>query len=1004
MAKENDIEKNSGYSSGNAEKEVLNFWENAKIFGKSLAKNSPQGEYVFYDGPPFATGTPHYGHIVASTIKDVIPRYKTMKGYAVERKWGWDCHGLPIENIAEKELGIKKKKDIEEMGVAKFNEFCRSKVLSYAESWKFIIKRIGRWVDMKNSYSTMDLKFMESVWWVFKNLWDKGLIYEGYRSMHICPRCETTLSQTEVSEGYKMVKDLSVIVKFKLRPDQKIGSLTIDDNTYVLAWTTTPWTLIGNVALAVNKDIKYAIVDLSDQSEPFNGKFIVALDKMQTVFEGAGKKINVSSKNYVTLEGRNLIGTKYEPIFNYYDNSELKNRENAWTIYNGDFVTIESGTGVVHVAPAFGEDDMNLGKENGLPFIQHVNMDGTIKDEAKDFAGMNVKPIDDNQKTDVEIIKYLSRHNFLFKKEKFEHSYPHCWRCETPLINYATSSWFVNIRKIKPEALLLAKNINWFPPYIKEGRFGNWLADAHDWSISRQRFWASVIPIWKCVCGEIKVFGSISELENISGQKISDIHKHNVDKIKFPCNKCGSEMSRIPDVLDTWFDSASMPYAQIHYPFENRAKFESSFPAEFIGEGLDQTRCWFYYLHIIGTAISNSNSFKNVLVNGIVLAEDGKKMSKKLKNYPDPSLIIDRYGADALRFYLISSPVVSAENLNFSEEGLKIVSRKNILILWNVFKFYEMFKEDNSAVLQSLNFLDVFEKSNNILDKWIMIRLNQLISSVDKDMDDYNLQSATRPITDFINDLSTWYIRRSRDRFKSENKTDRESVLATTFFILNQVSKIIAPFMPFISEQIWQGINNFEFKSYDRSVHLESWPQFVVLSKDKIDILERMELSKEIVEIGLSLRSNHGIKVRQVLKKIKIKLPENLLKKFTVEYAELIKDEVNVKEVELIEHAGAIDVELDINITHDLEAEGLARELIRAVNSLRKKAGLTIKDCAKIYYSENIDLNNIFNQFGEDILKKTLCSGYEIGKLKKSDFEKELAVYGEKAIIGIEID
>jgi isoleucyl-tRNA synthetase len=1004
MEKENDIEKNSGYSSVDSEKEVLNFWESAKIFEKSLAKNSPKGRYIFYDGPPFATGTPHYGHILASTIKDVIPRYKTMKGYIVERKWGWDCHGLPIENIAEKELGIRKKKDIEEMGVAKFNEFCRSKVLSYAESWKFIIKRIGRWVDMENSYSTMDLKFMESVWWVFKNLWDKDLIYEGYRSMYICPRCETTLSQTEVSEGYKMVKDLSVIVRFKLRPDQKIGSFKIDNNTYVLAWTTTPWTLIGNVALAVNKDIKYAIVDLSDQPEPFNGRFIVALDKVQTVLEGVGKKSDVSYKNYVILEGVDLIGTKYEPIFNYYDNSELKNRENAWAIYNGDFVTTESGTGVVHVAPAFGEDDMNLGKENDLPFIQHVNIDGTIKDEVKDFAGMNVKPIDDNQKTDVEIIKYLSRHNFLFKKEKFEHSYPHCWRCETPLINYATSSWFVNIRKIKPEALLLAKNINWFPSYIKEGRFGNWLADAHDWSISRQRFWASVIPIWKCACGEIKVFGSISELENISGQRISDIHKHNVDKIKFPCDKCGGEMSRIPDVLDTWFDSASMPYAQIHYPFENKAKFESSFPAEFIGEGLDQTRCWFYYLHIIGTAISSSNSFKNVIVNGIVLAEDGKKMSKKLKNYPDPSLIIDRYGADALRFYLISSPVVSAENLNFSEEGLKIVSRKNILILWNVFKFYEMFKEDDSATLQSPSFLDVFNKSNNILDKWIMIRLNQLISSVDKDMDDYNLQSATRPITDFINDLSTWYIRRSRDRFKSENKTDRECVIATTFFILNQISKVIAPFMPFISEQIWQEINDLEFKSYDRSVHLEDWPKFVVLDQDKMDILERMELSKEIVEIGLSLRSNHGIKVRQVLKKIKIKLPESLLKKVTGEYSDLIKDEVNVKEVELIECAGAIDVELDINITHDLEVEGLVRELIRTVNSLRKKAGLTIKDRAKIYYSDNLELNDIFNQFGEDILRKTLCSGYEISKVIKADFGKELMVYDKKTMIGIEID
>jgi isoleucyl-tRNA synthetase len=620
------------------EAKVRAFWEANGIFEQSVQKDAPNGEFVFYDGPPFATGTPHYGHIVSSLMKDVVPRYWTMNGYSVSRRWGWDCHGLPIENIVEKELGISNKRQIIEMGVDKFNEICRTKVLSYIDAWREMVRKLGRWVDMDNDYKTLDLFFMESVWWVFKQLYDKDLIYEGYRSMFICPRCETTLSQSEVSEGYKDIKDLSVVVKFEL----------VDEpNTFVLAWTTTPWTLPGNVALAVNPEMDYIKVDTGTE------KLIIS--KLEH------EKKSVDSNVIETIKGKNLVGKKYKPLFDYYSVDEkLPNRENGWKIYAADFVTEGEGTGIVHIAPAFGEDDLNLGKKENLPFVQHVGMDGVMKAEIKDFAGLHVKPIEDVAATDVAIIKYLAAKNLLFAKEKYEHSYPHCWRCDTPLINYATSSWFVAVTKIKDKMLETAKEINWSPDYIKEGRFGNWLEGARDWSISRQRFWASVMPIWRCDdCKEIRVFGSVKELEEASGQSVTDLHKHIVDKIELPC-KCGKTMKRIPDVLDTWFDSGSMPFAQMHYPFENEERFKNNFPAKFIAEGIDQTRCWFYYLHVIASALEEKPAFLNVIVNGTVLAEDGKKMSKKLSNYPDTNLVFDKYGADALRAYMLAAPVMQA--------------------------------------------------------------------------------------------------------------------------------------------------------------------------------------------------------------------------------------------------------------------------------------------------------------------------------------------------------
>jgi isoleucyl-tRNA synthetase len=986
------------------EENVLEFWDKSETFKKSIEKEAPKGDYVFYDGPPFATGTPHYGHIVASVMKDVIPRYWTMKGFRVERKWGWDCHGLPIENIVEKKLGSKNKKDIEAMGVDKFNEACRAEVFSYVAEWEKTIKKLGRWADMKNPYRTMDLEFMESVWWVFKELWDKDLIYKDHRSIHICPRCETTLSQSEVAEGYKDIKDLSVTAKFEL----------VDEpGTFILAWTTTPWTLIGNVALAVGADLEYVKARIpkktvvgknnagSYSSEPeyiYIAKSIIEnfeKDATGYMFPNSDKTLIVEGNS---IKGSDLVGKKYKPLFDYYSNDKkLVNRENGWQIYAGDFVTTEEGTGVVHIAPAFGTDDMELGRQHNLPFVQHLGMDGIIRKEAKDFAGLSVKPLDDHMKTDIEIIKYLAHNGLLFHKEKYEHSYPHCWRCDTPLLNYATDSWFVAVSKIKDDILKNAEPINWTPEHIKKGRWGNWLEGARDWSISRQRFWASVIPIWECSeqkCDYRKVFGSVKELEELSGAKITDLHKHVVDKITFKCEKCGGVMKRVPDVLDTWFDSGSMPYAQKHYPFENKEKFDASFPAEFIAEGSDQTRAWFYYLHVIASGIKNSNAFKNVIVNGIVLAEDGKKMSKRLKNYPDPNYLIDQYGADALRYYLLTSSVMLTEDLNFSEKGVVDIVRKLNMILLNVYKFYDMFSSDFSG--ESID----CKESKNILDQWILLRLNQLHHAIGEGMEKYNLPQATRPIAIFIDDLSTWYIRRSRDRFKSDDLQDKNFALATTRYVLSELSRLIAPFVPFISEQIWQKVNAYNFEHENKSVHLEIWPELISLNDDQRKILKEMEVVRKIVELGFAKRDEAGIKVRQPLFQLIIKNYE-----LKDEYKNLLLDELNIKDIKSEMGEGDILVELDTKITEELKLEGFKREMVRIINNIRKNQGLVIADNIKVHYKtsgENIKKVIADIELKQELLKDVLAEDIIDGIDESVENQKNFKVNDEEAIFIVE--
>ena len=969
------------------EEKILEFWKKNKIFKKSIEARPASRPYVFYDGPPFATGLPHYGHIVASLMKDAVPRYWTMKGFHVERKWGWDCHGLPIENIIEQDLKLKSHKDVLKYGIEKFNNACHATVLKYASEWQKVIERIGRWVDMENDYKTMDIEYMESVWWVFNELWKKGLVYHGYKAMHICPRCETPLSNFEVTQGYKDVKDISVTVKFEISNFK--FQISNDQPVYILAWTTTPWTLPGNVAIAVNKNIKYQVLSIKGE----DGLFVMAKNRVADVMKEKEYKVEKE------ISGADLVGLKYEPLFPYF-----KNTKNAFHIVAGDFVTTEDGTGVVHIAPAFGEDDYEVGKKENIAFVQHVGMDGRFTKEVSDFAGLEVKPKEDPTSTDVAILKWLAAKGLIFSKEKFEHSYPHCWRCDSPLLNYATSSWFIKVTELTGDMLKNNKKIHWVPEHIKEGRFGKWLEGAKDWAVSRNRFWGAPIPIWThqignfqfpisnsqtnskfqiSKCENIIAVGSVAELEKLSGKKITDIHKHLVDKIGIKCPRCGEAMHRVPEVLDCWFESGSMPYGQMHYPFDNKEKFESGFPAEFIAEGQDQTRGWFYTLHVLATALTRGKNksipvktsvpaFKNVIVNGIVLAEDGKKMSKRLKNYPDPMEIVEKYGADAIRYYLLTSPVMYAENLSFSEAGVREMWGKLLNTWSNILELYLM----NGSCKEK------FIKSSNILDQWILAKLAKLKTEVTEKMDEYLLAEASRPIVDFVTELSQWYVRRSRDRIKEKDA----EVLATLRYTLLELAKISAPFVPFIAEHTYKELNG-ELES----VHLEDWPTTRKHESTKTrkhenikKLLADMSAAREIVEAALSIRKELGIKVRQPLNQLLItsarggsafggnyQLPITIL--------DIIAEEINVKSISVIPAKAGIPsdkdwtfknkVALNTKITQELKEEGAARELVRAVNALRKTAGLTPKDKITLYLDSSTE--KLFGKFQDEIAKST---------------------------------
>jgi len=936
------------------EEEILKFWKDKKIFEKSISNRENAPYYSFYDGPPFATGTPHYGHILATTIKDSVLRYFTMQGYQTPRRVGWDCHGLPIENLIEKEFNIKNKKEIEELGIEKFNNACRKSVFSCVEDFEKTLERVGRWADYSNSYTTMDNDYIESVWWVLKTLWDKKLVEKSYRVSPYCPRCSTTISNFEVNQGYKEVKNNSIYTKFKLK----------DENAFLLIWTTTPWTLAGNVAVAVNKDVDYVLVNVAGE------RYVLAKERLSVLED----EYEIEEE----FKGKELLGKEYQAVFNYLKNQKPNNIENAFKVINGDFVSVEDGTGLVHIAPMYGEDDYNLGKENSLPFMHTVDEQGRFFDFVIDFKEQNVK------EANKDIVNNLKNRDLIYKEELIEHTYPFCWRCDSPLIYYAKESYYVLVTKIKDQLVDNNQKIHWVPNHIKNGRFGKWLEGARDWDFARNRFWGAPIPIWRCEdCLHEECFASREELESkkIKGE-IKDLHKPHIDEIILTCPKCGKEMKRIPEVFDCWFESGSMPYAQWHYPFENKEFVEKTFPANFIAEGLDQTRGWFYTLNVLSTALTlediglgkDKPAFENAIVNGLILDSRGRKLSKKLKNYPDPKDVFEKYGADALRYFLLSSTTMG-EDYRFSEIKLKEVWRKIIFGFENCFVFYNTYKKD-------------FEKvnSNNILDKWILSKTNKFIKSITLNMNDYELAKASRLFFDFMEDFSNWYIRRSRKRFQSPN-SNKEFLEAqsTLHFVLYQTSKIMAPFIPFITEKIYQEI---KLDGDLESVHLCDYPKFDDSLID--DNLEKeMDEVRTLITIALDKRKEEGVKVRQPLAKLFIK------RKINNELFDIIKEELNVKEI-VIDSSIKEEVELDFNLTEELKQEGIAREIIRNIQQARKNLKYSKND--KILLKlEGDNLNDNLKQF---ILKEVLAEGY----IEQGDFvdTKELNIYNNKILISIQ--
>jgi isoleucyl-tRNA synthetase len=924
------------------EHEVLAYWDKHKIFERSVNERPARKPFTFYDGPPFATGLPHYGHILQSITKDVVPRFWTMKGYRVDRQWGWDCHGLPIENIVEKKLDLKNRKDIENFGVGAFNDACESTVLEYVDEWKKVIRRMGRWVDMENAYKTMDLPFMESIWWSFKELWDKKQIYEGRKSMQLCPRCETTLSNIEVAEGYADVTDISVTVAVELTSGPYKGAK-------ILVWTTTPWTLPGNVLLAVGADMEYVLVEESGHN------YIVAESRLGHVFKGKEPKV---LEKFI---GNNLTQSTYNPIFPYFHT-----HGNAFRVVAADFVTDTDGTGVVHIAPGFGADDMMLGEAEGVKPLMHVMTNGQFVKEVAEplteagypVTGVPMKAKGSYSDVDIQIIKWLAHNGKLFAKEKIVHSYPHCWRCDTPLLNYAASSWFVRVGDMNDELVKNNELIHWVPEHIKHGRFGKWLEGARDWAISRSRYWGTPLPVWRAEDGEVMVIGSVKELEKLVGHKVVNLHKHVVDSLSFTVK--GKEFRRIPEVLDCWYESGSMPYAQLHYPFEGKKEFKNRQPAQFISEAQDQTRGWFYTLHVLSTALFGKPAYENVVMSGVILAEDGKKMSKKLNNYPDPTTVMEKYGADAVRYYIASSPVMHGENFRFAESGVDEVGKKFITILRNCVAFYKLYAEHDDKRKPS---------GKHVLDAWILARLNETLEAETKSMEAYELAEAARVLQSFVTDFSTWYVRRSRDRMKSEGE-DRAEALATLRYVLETFAKMTAPFMPFLAEMIWRDITNAPDGS---SVHLEKWPK---PGKVNVKVLSAMGEARAIVSRIMEVRDGAGMAVKQALASVTITTPSGKMSK---QLLAVILDEVNIKKAKV--KTGELKVEVDLTLTPELVREGMAREVTRKVNGLRKEGGLTIADRIHLHiWSDSDSVKKMFEEFKDELKESTLSSEVSFGE------------------------
>jgi isoleucyl-tRNA synthetase len=941
------------------EKKILNFWEKEKIFEKSLEKTKNGDKFIFYEGPPTANGKPGIHHVLARAFKDIICRYKTMKGFYVGRRAGWDTHGLPVEIQVEKELGISGKPEIEKYGVEKFNQKCKMSVWQYKKCWEDLTKKMGFWIDLDNSYITYENEYIEKVWGILKQIWNKGLIYKGYKSIPWCPRCGTALSSHEVAQGYKTIEDESVYVKFKIQNAK-------NKNTYFLVWTTTPWTLPGNAALAVGEDIEY--VEIEKEGE----YLILAKDLAQKVI---GQDIKIVKE----LKGSELVDEIYEPLF---DNSRfLKHQGKAdFQVWGADFVTTDEGTGIVHIAPAFGEDDLNLQKEKNFSVPVTVASDGSmLYDIGKGkFVSAKGGSAFGGKDADFDIKSDLKNRGLLFKEERIKHEYPFCWRCDSPLIYFARSSWFIEMSKLRDKLMENNEKINWIPEYIKKGRFGEWLEEVKDWALSRERYWGTPLPIWECQCGEKIMIGSIKELEKSAIKKynLEDLHKPNIDEVQIKCPKCSKNVKRVKEVIDCWFDAGSMPFASGEYP--------ANYPADYITEAIDQTRGWFYTMLAISTLLDKGSSYKNAICLGLVLDEQGKKMSKSRGNIIDPFEMMEKISADAIRwlFYTMNGP---GDSKRVGEKSINQSLRKFILLLWNVYSFFVMYSN-----IDGWKYKGGHWKPSQILDKWIVSSFYRLIQEVEEKLDEFDVVSAARKIEQFNNDLSTWYLRRSRKRRDND-------FYATMFKILIHFSKVVAPFTPFVAEEIYQNLRSDD-DDYPESVHLCDWPE---IKTDQIDqkLIEQMNIVKKIVEIGHSIRASKGIKLRQPL------LAASSNQKIDEDFVDIIKEELNVKEYRESlrgeeKTSGDIKVILDINITNDLREEGFVRDFIREIQQARKEANLTPSDKIQLYYQVSGDIEMAIEKFSKNIKKGT--NSIQLFQEKgKTQFYKEIKIGDENIWIGI---